>query len=781
MRRQPGSARARALTGAIVFAVAAAAAFSPFAGAEPLATGPFAYATYLGGSSDDQVFDVSLAPDGGILAAGTTASVDFGSGLPGVRDRGSGNDAFVAKLSPDGADLEWVAVLGGAKGDSFASLAVASNGDILVAGSSFSRDFPVTEGAVGTVYNGSPDSYSGGDAVVVRLSGDGTSVRFSTYVGGESHDSASSVGEREDGAVVVAGTTNSHAFPTTEGAFDNETNAEIVNTMRTYTPFDGFITVISADGEQWVYSTVVGGWNNDHIEDLAVGPGLNVTVAGFTESDDFPRTPAATGLATLTGQRIGVWAFVMRLNETGSATVYSGAVPATGATWGYALALDPEGGVFVAGNGYGVNVTDGAFNTTQDQYANQTFVVHINADATEMTEATWLGPEGYIRSLTLTDGGGVAVGLSTYAHNFPTTMANASGNNYEGYVGVLSCDLGELAAGTYIGGSSDDFVRATGQGANGTLIVGGSTGSTDFPLTGGAADNELVPVPVPRQGQPGSAEGFVGVLDPGPVRGPHASVAADSARANVSTAFAFDASGSRVICGPPADLEYRWDFDGDGAYDTGWSETATANHSFDDPGTYNVTVQVQTPDGDTDSAVFQVRVTSEEGFTAPQVTYNVPARDTDSAVYHVRLPSEVRFWPPPVTPSRPARVSAPGGEITLTATVDDPDEVAAVTLVYRTVGSSVFANASMVRAGGSEWTGTALVPDGAAAIEYYFVAVDSVGDSSRSPEEGTYAAEIVQPPTRIDTDISVVFLVAVPAAAAAALFIIRLRRRGQAR
>lgn len=557
---------ARAVT-AVAVCFLVAWSLTPPAAASAQSPPALLYSTFLGGNSSDPVADVAVAQDGGIIGVGGTSSMDFGLGLPGIRQTGGAPDAFVAKLSSDGATVEWVAVLGGSKTDSFYTVSIARNGDILAAGHSASTDFPMTDGAFSTNSNNSTEPGGVGKVVIVRLTSNGTDLVFSTYFGGGVVDWVRGIEERGDGAIVVAGATTSRSFPTTPGAFDNTTNPEVPRFVGDlYTPFDSYVAALTADGSGLVFSTLVGGWHNDHITDVVAGPGLNVTVVGFTESDDFPFTPQATALRAPSGQWTGVWAFVARLNETGGGLVYAGTVDASRSLWAYGLALDAEGGVYVAGQGYSLNTTAGAFNTTSMEYANQTWVAHFDPDATEMTAATWLGPRGNIRSLTLTTGRGVAVGLSTYAPSFPVTVANGSSasQKHDGYVGVLSCGLETLLAWTYLGGSEDDIVLGTAAARNGSLVVGGSTRSTDFPLTAGAADTSMVPA---GDWPYGNDEGFVSIVDVPNATGPWASVVPN---ATVGTVIAH----SRWTRRPRASFAVH-----PRTWSTGGTSTATASRT----------------------------------------------------------------------------------------------------------------------------------------------------------------------------------------------------------
>ena len=122
------------------------------------------FSTYLGGSGDDWVSALAVGSDGTLFLAGATASADFPTtdGALSTALRGP-RDAALLRLSPDGAGLLYATYLGGDDTDQALGVAVDGLGDVVVAGSTASADFPVTPGAFDTSYNG------GGDAFVARL------------------------------------------------------------------------------------------------------------------------------------------------------------------------------------------------------------------------------------------------------------------------------------------------------------------------------------------------------------------------------------------------------------------------------------------------------------------------------------------------------------------------------------------------------------------------------------------------------------------------------------
>jgi hypothetical protein len=162
-------------------------------------------ATYLGGSSYEMANQVALVADGDVIVTGLTVSGDF----PAVRPQPTAPpareweaDAFVTRFDASGRWLEYSTRLGGSQMDWGQALAVDAEGNALVAGTTWSGDFPVTDD---TVPQADP---RGGDAFLVGLDATGA-LRFATLVGGSREDDAHGVATRLDGSVVLVGETMS--------------------------------------------------------------------------------------------------------------------------------------------------------------------------------------------------------------------------------------------------------------------------------------------------------------------------------------------------------------------------------------------------------------------------------------------------------------------------------------------------------------------------------------------------------------------------------------------
>jgi hypothetical protein len=179
-----------------------------------------AYSTYIGGASDvEEGFGIAVDASGSAYITGYTESNDFPT-TAGAYDTtyNGGNfqgDAFVSKLNPAGDDLVYSTYLGGNRDDFGMGIAVDSTGAMYITGYTDSSNYPTTAGALRT-------SFGGGfaDAFVSKLSADGSSLAYSTFLGGSETDRAYDIAINPYGEAHVVGYTLSGDFPVTSGAYD---------------------------------------------------------------------------------------------------------------------------------------------------------------------------------------------------------------------------------------------------------------------------------------------------------------------------------------------------------------------------------------------------------------------------------------------------------------------------------------------------------------------------------------------------------------------------------
>ncbi|HEY2932083.1 MAG TPA: SBBP repeat-containing protein [Acidobacteriota bacterium] len=235
--------------------------------------GAILYTAYLGGSSDEIAFGIAADNQGNAYITGGTVSPDFPTRNPVQGYRGF-EDAFVAKLSPDGSSLVYSTFLGGTNRDQGEAIAVDSDGNAFVTGGTYSADFP-TSSAVQKNLSGPTDAF------VARLNQSGNQILFSTYLGGSGDELASGIATDAGGNVVVAGSTFSSNFPlqnAIQGAFGGVA--------------DAFVSKLSPAGA-FLFSTYYGGDSTDYFRAVALDASGNIFATGETSSADFPTTPGS--------------------------------------------------------------------------------------------------------------------------------------------------------------------------------------------------------------------------------------------------------------------------------------------------------------------------------------------------------------------------------------------------------------------------------------------------------------------------------------------------------
>jgi hypothetical protein len=185
------------------------------------------------------------------------------------------SDAFVAKLNPSGSALVYATFLGGSGYDAGQGIAVDGAGNAYVTGFTVSTDFPTANALQSRCNNcslagGVPGQGVSSDAFVTKLNPAGSTLVYSTYLGGSGADTGSSIAVDPPGNAYVTGYTASKDFPTMNPLQANNAGG-----------YDAFVTKLKADGSTLVYSTYLGGSDNDLGFAIAVDPAGSATVATF--------------------------------------------------------------------------------------------------------------------------------------------------------------------------------------------------------------------------------------------------------------------------------------------------------------------------------------------------------------------------------------------------------------------------------------------------------------------------------------------------------------------
>jgi hypothetical protein len=370
----------------------------------PSGTG-LAYASFLGGSSEDWGDGIAVDGDGAAYVTGWTSSSDFSTTSGALDTTYNGyTDAFVVKVNPSGTEMVYASFLRGSSYDEGYGIAVDGDGAAYVTGLTRSYDFHTTPGAFDTTYNGY------GDAFVVKVNPSGTGLAYASFLGGSDSDSGSGIAVDEAGAAYVTGWTRSSDFPTTSGAFDTTFNGNS----------DAFVAKVNPAATGLAYASFLGGSDSERGHGIAVNEAGAVYVTGDTYSSDFPTTPGA--FDTIYNGGSGD-VFLVKVNPSATGLAYASFLGGSGLDWGKGIAVDGAGAAYVTGETASANfpTTPGAFDTTHNSYGDA-FVVKVNPSATGLAYATFLG--GNFSDLgngIAVDGDGAAyvTGL-TSSSDFPT-------------------------------------------------------------------------------------------------------------------------------------------------------------------------------------------------------------------------------------------------------------------------------------------------------------------------------------------------------------------------
>ncbi|MGD8780443.1 MAG: SBBP repeat-containing protein [Ignavibacteria bacterium] len=251
------------------------------------------YSTFIGATGGaNYIHGVAIDNEGCIYIAGNTTNSNFPATENAFDNTFNGpanashGDAFVMKLNPDGTKIIYSTFIGGSGMDLCGKIAVDDVGNAYVIGTTSSTDFPVTEGAFDTTFNGrSGDGRD--DIFVAKLNSTGNELIYCTYIGGSSTDiNGNNILFDETGSVYFAATTASSDFPTTTNAYDNTYNGG----SGQFGAGDGVVVKLNADGTNIEYSTFIGGNGDDFAKWLFRDNEGNIYVCGSADTTNLPIT-----------------------------------------------------------------------------------------------------------------------------------------------------------------------------------------------------------------------------------------------------------------------------------------------------------------------------------------------------------------------------------------------------------------------------------------------------------------------------------------------------------
>lgn len=383
--------------------------------------------------------------------------------------------------------LSYSTYLGGDRADSSFAIAVDGAGSAYVTGFTNSLNFP-TANAI------QPMKAAQFDAFVTKLSADGSSLVYSTYLGGDGDEEGVGIALDAAGNAYVTGDTNSTNFPTA-AAFQSSLGGGTCGTPPDTAPCsDAFVTKLSADGSALVYSTYLGGNNEDDGVAIAVDANGSAYVTGLTSSMNFP---TATPLQPNYGG--GPFdAFITKMSVDGSMLTYSTFLGAGDDDEGLAIAVDGSGRAYVGGAtaSVGFPTTPGAIQPAYGGGPFDGFLSLVSTDGSVLSYSTFLGGERNdgVQAIAVDSGGNTSATGYTNSSSFPTMAP------FQPALGGGTCGIppntfpcfdafatklnsgGSLVYSTYLGGNDQDFGHGIAVDTDGNAYIAGQTQSLNFPL-----------------------------------------------------------------------------------------------------------------------------------------------------------------------------------------------------------------------------------------------------------------------------------------------------------
>lgn len=411
------------------------------------------YSTFLGGDFVDRATAIAVDATGAAYVTGFTGSSDFPTvnAFQGTNAGGFGNepfDAFVTKLSPSGDALVYSTYFGGSDWEFATGIGVDAAGNAAIGGETKSADMPTFvpfQPNIGSVDRGS-------DGFVAKLSAAGNVLLFSTFLGGTSDETVTGVASDAAGAVYVTGWTVSSNFPRVR-AFDS-----------TLDNVDAFVakldTRANVSPPLVVYSSLLGGSENDFGSGIAVDAAGAPHVTGMTESANFP-----TRGGFQTSRRGARDAFLTKVSADGASVAASTYLGGSDEEAGAGIAVDADGAVYVTGLTLSEDFP--VRNEAQQVHGGgDSFVAKLRPGLGELEHASFLGGTSYDygTAIAVDDFGAVYLTGLTSSTDFPEIYFFQSGG--------------------FAGGDSDAFV---------TRIVGVYEFAWDPPEASSSDD-----VPPPR-------------------------------------------------------------------------------------------------------------------------------------------------------------------------------------------------------------------------------------------------------------------------------------------
>jgi len=377
--------------------------------------------------------------------------------------------------------LVYSTFLGGSSEDVALDVALGNADTIYMAGSTWSVGFPISSGAYQHDLKGYNDGY------ICGFSPDGTTLLFSTYLGGQGSDQVIKIAY--NGNIILSGITFSDDFPVSANAFQNENNGG-----------DVFVASLNSVGNDLNFSTFVGGFGTDYPTGMDISNGI--LVGGYTISKDFPVTSDAFK-SQYSGDGFTRDGFFFIMNNIGTNLLYSSYFGGYYEDKINCVSFDKynPADIYIAGETMSSDfpISEDAYDLVVDEEHADAFITCFHGDS--IGYSTVFGGSGYdnASAITVNNVGDVMVSGETYSDDLPlTTNAFMSAHQllYDGFFTVFHPDgnpnTNDLRYSSYFGGAGDETVTDISLKNQNLVYLAGWTNSFNFPTTSGAVSTEHI-------------------------------------------------------------------------------------------------------------------------------------------------------------------------------------------------------------------------------------------------------------------------------------------------
>lgn len=451
------------------------------------------FSTFLGGSNFDQGGGIGVDSHNSVVVTGQTCSPEFPVTIGTAPSVGCA--IFITKLDFAGSHLLFSTTLtnGTPFFNSSPALSLDPDDNVYIAGSTpFPSFFPATPGAYQTAVSANVDAF------VVKLNANGSSIIYSTFLGGTLPNSANGVAADADGNAYVTGSTLSANFPTTPGAFQRQCKLAPSSVFCESQP--AFVVKLNSNGTRALFSTVLGGSKTQTGSGIALDSSGNAYVAGITTSTDFPTT--AGSAQPVFGGGSGD-AFVTKVSSSGSHLIFSTYLGGGAFDAASGVAVDASGNAYVTGSTSSTNFP--VLKALQPSCALQpgvgcdnAFIAKLSPNVGKLLYSTFLGGGGdgldLGQAIAVTKAGQAYVTGVTSSSFFPITtpafqkVFRAGSIRRDGFITKVS-SAGTLIYSSYLGVDVDVPVGVALDPDTNAYVAGGTIG--DFPVTPGSFQQTL--------------------------------------------------------------------------------------------------------------------------------------------------------------------------------------------------------------------------------------------------------------------------------------------------